>query len=79
MSADPELNWTVRPARADDAGALALVAGASLLETFHGLIPAADLVAHATGKSSPEAFRAFVASETARWGAVARQANIRLD
>jgi tripartite-type tricarboxylate transporter receptor subunit TctC len=29
--------------------------------------------------NSPEAFRAFVTSETARWGAVARQANIRLD
>jgi diamine N-acetyltransferase len=53
--------WTIRRARADDAGALALVAGATLLETFHGLIPAADLVAHATGKSSAEAFAGWIA------------------
>jgi tripartite-type tricarboxylate transporter receptor subunit TctC len=29
--------------------------------------------------STPDAFRAFVASESARWGEVARRAQIRLD
>jgi ribosomal protein S18 acetylase RimI-like enzyme len=37
------------------------VAGATLLETFHAIIPAADLVAHATGKSSPAAFAGWIA------------------
>lgn len=39
---------------------MALVAGATLLETFHSVIPAADLVAHATGKSSAAAFASWI-------------------
>lgn len=53
-------DWTIRPARATDAASLALVAGATLLETFHRVIPAADLVAHASGKSSPDAFATWL-------------------
>lgn len=37
------------------------MAGATLLETFHGIIPAADLVAHVTGKSSSAVFAAWSA------------------
>lgn len=37
------------------------MAGASLLENFHAIIPAADLVAHATIKSSPAQFAAWIA------------------
>lgn len=52
--------WRVRPAIAGDAGALALVAGATLLETFHAIIPASDLVAHAAGKSSAAVFETWI-------------------
>lgn len=55
--------WTIRRARAADTAALALVAGATLLETFHGMIPAADMVAHATGKSSAAVFAGWIADE----------------
>lgn len=39
------------------------MAGATLLETFYTIIPAADLVAHANGKSSVAAFAAWIADE----------------
>lgn len=58
-------DWSIRPARPGDAAALALVAGATLLETFHRIIPAADLVAHASGKSGPGAFAAWIADRGA--------------
>lgn len=48
-------------AGAADAPALALVAGATLLETFHAIIPAADLVSHAGGRSSPQVFADWIA------------------
>ena len=48
--------WTIRQAGIDDAEALPLVAGATLLETFHSVIPGADLVAHVRRNSSPEQF-----------------------
>ena len=48
--------WTVRRAIAADAPALSLVAGATLLETFHAVIPAADLVSHVANKSSATSF-----------------------
>ena len=54
--------WRVRRATADDAAALSLVAGATLLETFHAIIPAADMVAHVTGKSSPAVFAGWIAN-----------------
>ena len=53
--------WQVRRAAAADAAALSLVAGATLLETFHAIIPAADMVAHVTGKSSPAVFADWIA------------------
>ena len=52
--------WSVRPAQIADAGALALVAGASLLETFHAIIPGGDIVAHVSGKSSPAVFEGWM-------------------
>lgn len=48
---------------AADAAALSLVAGATLLETFHDLIPAADLVAHVAGKSSAATFERWIADD----------------
>ena len=35
------------------------MAGATLLETFHGIIPAADMVAHVANKSSAAVFAAW--------------------
>lgn len=53
--------WTVRRAVAADAPALALVAGASFLETYHAIIPVADMVAHVTGKCSAAVFADWIA------------------
>ena len=52
--------WQLRRASIDDAAALSLVAGASFLETFAGVLDGADIVVHCAANSSPAAFRAFV-------------------
>ena len=57
-SADP--GWRVRRAAPADAPALSLVAGATLLEAFHHIIPGADLVAHVARNSSPEQFARWI-------------------
>jgi ribosomal protein S18 acetylase RimI-like enzyme len=59
------MSWTVRRAEAADAPALALVAGATFLETFHAITPVADMVAHVTNKSSAAAFAAWIADRQA--------------
>ncbi|QNE31255.1 GNAT family N-acetyltransferase [Sphingomonas sp. NBWT7] len=51
--------WQLRPAQASDSDALAMVAAATFLETFSGILPGADIVAHCTRKSSPETFAAW--------------------
>ncbi|WP_085809689.1 GNAT family N-acetyltransferase [Sphingomonas sp. TZW2008] len=58
--------WQLRPAQASDADALAMVAAATFLETFAGILPGADIVAHCSSKSSPETF--------ADWASHARSA-----
>ena len=45
---------------------LSLVAGASLLEAFAGVITAADLLAHNQRNNSPEAFAKYLAQPTTR-------------
>lgn len=50
------MRWSLRRATAADAPMVSLVAGASFLETFAGVLAAADIVAHLAGKSSPAAF-----------------------
>lgn len=50
------MDWRLRRATSADAPALSLVAGASFLETFAGVLSAADIVAHVAKKSSPERF-----------------------
>lgn len=52
--------WTLRRADPADAAALALVAGATFLEAFAGVLDGADIVAHCAAKSSPEAFAAWI-------------------
>ncbi|MCU6452632.1 GNAT family N-acetyltransferase [Sphingomonas sp. A2-49] len=51
--------WRLRRASPADAPAVALVAGASFLATFAGILDGADIVAHVTRNSSPAAFEAW--------------------
>ena len=50
----------LRRAEHADAPALALVAGATFLEAFAGVLDGADIVAHCAAKSSPAAFREWI-------------------
>ena len=50
------IDWRLRRATAADAPAVAMVAAASFLETFAGILPGEDIIAHVARKSSPEAF-----------------------
>jgi len=59
LSADP--TWRLRRAVAEDAAALSLVASATFLETFAGLLAGTDIVAHCATKSSPAAFARWLA------------------
>lgn len=54
------MNWRLRRAEEADAAALALVAGATFLEAFAGVLDGADIVAHVSAKSSAGAFRDWV-------------------
>ena len=51
--------WRLRRADAGDAPALAMVAAASFLETFAGILKGPDIVAHCARKSSPAQFAAW--------------------
>ncbi len=52
--------WAVRRAEAADAPALALVAGATFLETYHAVVPVGDLVVHVTRKCGAEVFAGWI-------------------
>ena len=58
---DRPADWRLRRASPADAPALALVAQATFLRTFAGVLPGADIVAHCAANSSTEKF--------ARWAA----------
>ena len=53
--------WRLRRASPEDAPAAALVAHASFLETFAGILPGTDILAHLSRKSPPAAFAAWAA------------------
>ena len=53
--------WSVRRADAADAPALAVVAGATFLETYHAIISAGDMVTHVTNKCSAAVFGGWIA------------------
>ena len=52
-------SWRLHRAIPADAPAVAMVAAASFLETFAGILPGEDIVAHCARKSSIEAFAAW--------------------
>jgi ribosomal protein S18 acetylase RimI-like enzyme len=55
------MQWSLRRALPEDAGAAALIAGASFLETFAGVLPGADIVEHCSKNSSATAFADWIA------------------
>lgn len=57
--------WRLRRASVDDAAAVALVARASFLDTFAGVLSGADILAHLDRKSRPEQFAAWSADPAA--------------
>ncbi|WP_287978413.1 GNAT family N-acetyltransferase [Sphingomonas sp.] len=52
-------DWRLRRASPEDAPAVALVAQASFLETFAGVLAGVDILAHLAAKSSPARFDAW--------------------
>ena len=52
-------DWRLRLASVEDAPAAALVAGASFLATFAGILDGADIVAHVAKNSAPATFAAW--------------------
>lgn len=55
------MEWHLRRATPADAPALSLVAGASFLETFAGILSGDDIVAHVANKSAPALFAGWAA------------------
>lgn len=53
--------WRLRRAEPGDGPALSLVAAASFLETFAGIIAGPDMVRHCTLNSSPDKFETWIA------------------
>ena len=53
-------DWRLRRAGPGDAAAAALVAGATFLEAFAGVLEAADIVAHVAAKSNADAFARWI-------------------
>ena len=54
------MRWRLRRADVDDAPHLALIAAASFLETFAGVLDGADIVAHLANKSAAGRFADWV-------------------
>lgn len=67
MSIHAALSWTIRPATAEDADALAMVAQATFLEAYAGLVSGADMIAHAASQNSASAMRDAIASGAQVW------------
>ena len=55
------MTWRLRRASPEDAPAVALVAAASFLTTFAGILDGADIIAHVAKNSSVERFAAWTA------------------
>lgn len=63
----------IRPATAHDAAALALVAQATFLEAYAGLVQVADMIAHCETQNSAAAFRAAITEGSRAWLVEAEQ------
>src|SRR3546814_7241213 len=64
-----EMAWRVRAAAREDAAALALVASATFLDAFAGVLDGADIVAHCLKPHTPAAFADWIGAPE-RGGAV---------
>ncbi|MBO9624447.1 MAG: GNAT family N-acetyltransferase [Sphingomonas sp.] len=60
-------NWTVREAGADDASALALVGGATFLETFAGVLAGHAILEHCARTNSADAYARYLAQGSRAW------------
>ena len=67
MVIDGPLTWRIRRATDADAPALALLAQATFLEAYAGLVPVADMLAHGAAQNSAEAFRKYLAEGASIW------------
>lgn len=56
----------IRPAGPADADALALVGRATFLESYAGLLPAADILAHCAAQHAPEVYAGWLAADDHR-------------
>lgn len=59
------MDWRLRRAGEADAAALSLVAGATFLETYFGILSGADIVQHCAEKNSAAAFARTLADDRA--------------
>lgn len=60
------MDWRLRAAGAADADALSLIAVATFLETYAGILDGQDVVAHCRGRLSPAVFALQVADPAVR-------------
>lgn len=67
MGIEGPLAARIRIATAVDAAALALVAQATFLEAYAGLVQGADIIAHCEGQNSAAAFRTALAEGARAW------------
>ncbi|WP_296678480.1 GNAT family N-acetyltransferase [Novosphingobium sp.] len=67
MGIDGPLEWRIRPAGPDDGAALALVAQATFLEAYAGLVQVGDMLAHCASQNSAEAFRSALDEGAKAW------------
>ncbi len=65
-------SWTIREAGYDDASALALIGGATFLETFAGILDGDAIVAHCAAQHVDAAYRTFLAGGSRAWIAEAQ-------
>ena len=65
-------DWRLRPAGAEDAAALALIGGASFLESFAGILAADAILGHCARHHQPQAYVDLLAGGARAWLAEAK-------
>jgi ribosomal protein S18 acetylase RimI-like enzyme len=61
------VEWTIRPAEADDADALALVGAATFLDSYAGAIDGKGVIAHCAEHHSADAYRRLLEGGARAW------------